>query len=443
MTNDSKLFPPRWKWEEQGYRADEYGHWLKGNWAPYSGERSILRRPRGLVLSADGAAGILVGDVEDVALPLYQGAMINQLDFCASGYRRIEGKRGFKWASLAGQEKVVEPQFLMSRRDYLSTEGVTLGAKLGYRRIARTSDTRTFICADLPSVPCGDAVFLLSSARSEAGVLAGVFSSFTFDWLTRQRLGGTNLSYSIIADIPLLSPKAAKPLELISAQLSWPHIGFAGQWLGVERNAAWRTLWAVSAAERLRLRVMVEAMTAYAFGLTESDVGVVTEECDYPSDRLKTGEFVRSLNPKGFWRYEKDLAPELRLAVLSQIAFRDLVKRGLQGFVEQNEGQGWMLPVTLRLADYGLGHDDRAKEHQLVAAALGPRFYPWQTEQAVDESWAECELHATVLEELVPKPAPKEQPGEDGGDVPVDLFGVPLEMDLFGNPVYPVKGRTR
>jgi hypothetical protein len=34
MTNDSKLFPPRPKWEEQGYRPDEYSRWLKGDWRP-------------------------------------------------------------------------------------------------------------------------------------------------------------------------------------------------------------------------------------------------------------------------------------------------------------------------------------------------------------------------------------------------------------------------
>ena len=57
MTNDSELFPPRWKWEAKGYRPDEYGHWLLGNWQPYDGPRNILRRPKDLILSADGAAG--------------------------------------------------------------------------------------------------------------------------------------------------------------------------------------------------------------------------------------------------------------------------------------------------------------------------------------------------------------------------------------------------
>jgi len=30
MTNDSKLFPPRPKWEEWGHRPDEYSRWIKG-----------------------------------------------------------------------------------------------------------------------------------------------------------------------------------------------------------------------------------------------------------------------------------------------------------------------------------------------------------------------------------------------------------------------------
>lgn len=56
-----------------------------------------------------------------------------------------------------------------------------------------------------------------------------------------------------------------------------------------------------------------------------------------------------------------------------------------------------MLPETLRLADLGLGHDDRASEPQPVAAALGQRFYDWQLSQDAAESWRECALHARNL----------------------------------------------
>ena len=56
---------------------------------------------------------------------------------------------------------------------------------------------------------------------------------------------------------------------------------------------------------------------------------------------------------------------------------------------------GWCRRV--RLADYGLGHDDRAKVHQPVASRLGPRFYDWQLAQSPEESWRECHLHARNL----------------------------------------------
>ena len=56
-----------------------------------------------------------------------------------------------------------------------------------------------------------------------------------------------------------------------------------------------------------------------------------------------------------------------------------------------------MLPDTLRLAGYGLGHDDWAKEHQPVRECFGPRFYDWQLAQTPEESWRECHLHARNL----------------------------------------------
>jgi hypothetical protein len=70
---------------------------------------------------------------------------------------------------------------------------------------------------------------------------------------------------------------------------------------------------------------------------------------------------------------------------------------GIEAFLTQNDGEGWLLPETVRLADYGLGHDDRALEHQPVASRLGPRFYDWQLAQSAEESWRECHLHARNL----------------------------------------------
>ena len=66
-------------------------------------------------------------------------------------------------------------------------------------------------------------------------------------------------------------------------------------------------------------------------------------------------------------------------------------------FLSQNHGEGWLIPETLALADYGLGHDERAKHAQPVASRLGPRFFDWQLAQSPDEAWRECHLHARNL----------------------------------------------
>jgi hypothetical protein len=70
-----------------------------------------------------------------------------------------------------------------------------------------------------------------------------------------------------------------------------------------------------------------------------------------------------------------------------------------------------MLPDTLRLADYELGHDDRAKEAQPVASVLGPRYLPWQLEQEPEASWEECRRHAELIEQIVPPPQPEPPKG--------------------------------
>jgi hypothetical protein len=128
-----------------------------------------------------------------------------------------------------------------------------------------------------------------------------------------------------------------------------------------------------------------------------------------------------------------------------------LQQLGLEAFLNQNNGEGWMLPTTLRLADYGLGHDDRALETQPVAARLGERFYPWQLEGTAEESWEECRRHAENLRRIraIDAPTPATAKSDHGATnregVPAvnrDLLGERIETDLFGNES-PTRSRQR
>jgi hypothetical protein len=166
------------------------------------------------------------------------------------------------------------------------------------------------------------------------------------------------------------------------------------------RESVWQSLWAMTQYERLRLRCMTDALVAQALALDTEKLAWILRDCDRPAAQMRDRVFTGKLDPKGFWRVDKEREPELRHTVLAQVAFADLQKQGLDVFLTGTNGGGWQLPETLRLADYALGHDDRAREHQPVASRLGPPFLHWQLEKDPATSWAECEAHAALLDQL-------------------------------------------
>jgi hypothetical protein len=472
MTNDSRLFPPRPQWEAQGYIPDEYGHWLKGNWRPiaqcgvrsaesetwptqpWRRARSILEREVGLVLSRDGARTIRVEEIEDVALPLYEGRMIDHYDFSAKGW--VSGKgRAAVWRDVPWEQKVIEPQFLIALRDARHV----MRLKLAFLDIGSATNARSMFAAVLDGFPCGNVAPVLTNAGKpiETLVLATVLNSFAYDFAVRLRLGGLHLNYFVVEETSLAKPSDQSTLfnalGRIALSLNFASSISAPVWESVSppaRSKRWEFLWAATEAERLRLSSTANALIASAYGLDFSDFTEVLRDCDHPRTAVGSDEFTRTLDPKGFWRVDKEKDPELRHTVLSLVAFHDLQRLGLEAFLNQNHGEGWLLPATLRLSDYGLGHDVRAREPQPVAARLGERFYSWQLEGTVEESWEECRRHAENLRRIravgAPAPAPAALHNAPiGAGSPTgpatDLLGVPIETDLFGNEV--PRRRTR
>lgn len=138
---------------------------------------------------------------------------------------------------------------------------------------------------------------------------------------------------------------------------------------------------------------MLDAVVARLYGLEGTDLEWILGDCDRPAGFLAARS--QELNPKGYWRIDKDRAPEHRQSVLTLVAARDLDRciaeaggdplAGIRAFC----AQGWQLPETLRLADLGLGHDDRSRNEQPVGPCFGPRFV---AEQLAAEE--DCAFHA-------------------------------------------------
>lgn len=245
--------------------------------------------------------------------------------------------------------------------------------------------------------------------------MEAALNSFVIDQVFRLKVGGLHLTWNYLEESPTVKFGDARRLDALknlAVRLNDINVLFAESWTKNETRS-WRSLWALTPHERLRLRCVTDAIVASAFNLSSSEFAHCLHECDLPRNEY-SGESAKSLNPKGFWRIDKDKDPELRHTVLSLVAFHDLQQKGLDAFLGQNDGEGWMIPEQLRLADYGLGHDERAQEYQPVASRLGPRFYDWQLNEDVERSWQECAAHAELIRRIVPLPEP--EPAEGVGE---------------------------
>lgn len=323
MNTDAHLFPPRPKWEEAGYRPDEYGRWLKGGWREGRPEGRRVDMEPGVILSVDGDAHIRSEDIEDVALPLYQGVMINQFDPAAAAYEGGAGST-VKWRPLDWDEKRVVPQFLIAERDYVSNPKAVRGLKVVFRDIARTTDARTMISTVLPDYPCGNVLGVLGSDKDEARLLPACLNSFVFDWVTRLKMGGTHLNYHVIADLPLVPPiqLCGDPeVVRITSQLSFVLPAFQ-KLLQQNPNMPADTSRGGMAPQEKRgrraLRAELGARIAKLYGLEHGDLRWILRDCDLPP-----GSSKQQLDPKGFWRVDKDRPPEERLTVMTLASLQE------------------------------------------------------------------------------------------------------------------------
>ena len=354
-------------------------------------ERAAI--PEGVILSRDGDKWIWEENVEDVALPLYEGRMIGQFDVSQKGW--VSGKgRTAVWRSIPWLSKQIEPQFLMSAAEASATNK----SKIAFMDVTSSTNSRSTICTPVSGVPCGATARVLRSVSdNDVMLLCMILNSLVYDFVFRLRLSGLHASWFLVEETPVL-PK--------SRELGWA-MPFVARLLNTGKNvclpsSGWNdhglVVGAVTTHERLRVKVIIDVLVTVLFGLGHDELRHILRQCDLPADQRRGHE----LAPKGFWRIDKTKKPELRQTVLTLVAYQELEEMidanggdrigGLQRWLSQNAGEGWLIPETVRLADYGLGHDERARHSQPVASRLGPRYYDWQLAQTSEEAWRERHL---------------------------------------------------
>lgn len=138
--------------------------------------------------------------------PLYEAKMAHQFDSRWATYEETDSiedageRRG-------GADFVPTPRYWISAavlEDRLASRWGR-GWLMGWRRIARSTDVRTVICPAVPRVGCTDKLVLNFSEHPIESLLV-VYNSFVFDYLARQKAGGTQLDYYVLYQLPVPSP---------------------------------------------------------------------------------------------------------------------------------------------------------------------------------------------------------------------------------------------
>jgi hypothetical protein len=292
MTNDSKHFPPLEKWQARAFEPDPLGRWL--------------------------------GTDNKVALPFFEGRMIGQHDCSHKGWVRGKGRTAV-WRVIPFDDKRFEPQFLMAMDTLSGWAKANTGIKVALMDITSSTNTRSMIAAATSFFPFGHSAPIVTVAGGEYPktlFVAAVLNSLVFDYAARPRVGGVHFTWFILEECPIPKLNMGEALSAFhrvvagTSRLTFLHRRFAPEWLKLKSlypelaSQEWKCWWAVTEADRLRLRVEIDALCADLYGLEPDDFDWIVRD-----DKT---------DPKGFYRVDRELPLRERLTGLAGAAFRAL-----------------------------------------------------------------------------------------------------------------------
>ncbi|HEY9676858.1 MAG TPA: N-6 DNA methylase [Drouetiella sp.] len=344
MTNDSQMFLQRDQAEALGYESDGMGRWHlpqqsdgMGRWHPPEQSDEVARwhppeqsdetgrsNPRNQSDVRDVALSDLACNTSSFAFALYEGRMIGQFDVAQKGWVSGKGRQAL-WLPVPDHR--IMPQYLVSSENF---DGDASALKIGFLGVGSATNTRSMIAACLGNYPCGNSVPTLTTPDKKAlMVLLASLNSFVFDWVLRLKLVGNNLNYFILQDCYLPRFERVTPhVVKIAAMLSQNNKHFAS---GLSELAGFATVdcLELTGDERTRLRCVLDALIADAYGLSFEDLSYILRGCD----EVKPGGH---LSTKGFWRVDKELEPQERQTVRTLRAYDELLSVGIEKFVSDN-----------------------------------------------------------------------------------------------------------
>ena len=159
------------------------------------------------------------------ALRVYEGKMMHQFDHRWADWRESKLPVGEESATDLEPLHRADASYLSISRYWLLEksfreiiEKYHYGPKwfLGYRDVTNVTNERTVIASAIPLGPASRNVPVLGVSSSVAGVtLLASFNSFVLDFVARQAVGGSHLTFGIVKQLPVLTP------QMVSQNAPW------------------------------------------------------------------------------------------------------------------------------------------------------------------------------------------------------------------------------
>jgi len=248
MTSDSGLFRSREQLESEGYA-------LHGN----RFQRS-----------------------SSVFLPLYEAKLMHQFDHRFATYTPDGDTRDMTSAEKANPDALPLPRYWVSE-DEVRIASKTLSLPrwmFAYRWIARSTDIRTLISSVTSPVGFGNSSpVMVWRSPSEPGGFVACWTSFVVDYTARQKLGGANMTFGTINQLPVLPPSTFIPQHLAFITPRVLELTYTAHDLaGFARDLGYDGppfIW--NDERRFWLRAELDALYFHLYGIQRDDVDYIMD----------------------------------------------------------------------------------------------------------------------------------------------------------------------
>jgi hypothetical protein len=229
-------------------------------------------------------------------LPLYEAKLVHHFDHRLASYdKRAVGSQDTELPRLDLDEKNDPSRSPIPRYWVDMVEiGKRLGRRgwdknwlFGWRDIARSTDERTMICDVLPRTAVGHTYPLMLSGSRHPGCLYANLASFVLDYVARQKMAGTHLTYGYVMQWPVFPPRTYDehaPWEFSNSlqlwidsrvlELSYTAYDLASFAVGLGDNGP-PFRW--DEERRLAMRAELDAAFFHLYGIERDDVDYIME----------------------------------------------------------------------------------------------------------------------------------------------------------------------